>query len=681
MSIYLGISMKYLLLLLLPVLVFAQDFVFEMEYDSIPLEVDGYDVPVPWTGGYSYSHPALCDLDSDGDPDLFLGQVQGIISYFENQGTATIPSFSLIEEIWQGMDVGGHSGPSFQDLDADGDFDLVLESGNLQTSIWLNVGTPSIPLFELYIDTLKDEFGTPIDGTYGDFIDIDADGDLDFFTGAWYTGTVSYYENIGDTSSVVLSLVTSNLLGTNLNDFIKLKFCDIDDDSDYDLFIGDRYGHIQYFPNEGNPVIYNFGNQVVNWQGIDVGDYAAPEFCDIDGDGDLDLLIGKDNYNDYSTPGALHFWENTDSGFVEFTQTFLTFDAGLGNETDLCDIDLDGDLDLFFQTNMSLGWMENIGSSNSPSFRLETYNLLYVSPGSNDFADLNGDSLPDLITADSWGGILTYWVRNPQPEIVAFEEASTMQSGYLINEISLADMDADGDADLLLGGAETFPSNPRLVYYENQGSLQQPDFVMITDNYKNILPGLNLSSVVPTLCDVDLDSDFDLLFLDVSTSAVHLYENTGTPDSAQMVFVSDDFLGYDFYSPLMLDCGDIDQDGDMDVFGGAYMGGIIFLRNVADENEVGPRRPYIAYHGLDFSIGPNPANPVTWISFSLPAPQEATLAVYNILGAKVTTLASGLQMPGTHNYIWNASQYSSGLYIIRLETPQNTSSQRVITIK
>jgi hypothetical protein len=81
------------------------------------------------------------------------------------------------------------------------------------------------------------------------------------------------------------------------------------------------------------------------------------------------------------------------------------------------------------------------------------------------------------------------------------------------------------------------------------------------------------------------------------------------------------------------------------------------------------------------SISPNPANPITWISFSLPAPQEATLAVYNISGAKVTTLASGLQMPGTHNYIWNASQYSSGVYIICLETGQWMEVGRVAVVK
>ncbi|TKJ40138.1 hypothetical protein CEE37_09485 [candidate division LCP-89 bacterium B3_LCP] len=68
--------------------------------------------------------------------------------------------------------------------------------------------------------------------------------------------------------------------------------------------------------------------------------------------------------------------------------------------------------------------------------------------------------------------------------------------------------------------------------------------------------------------------------------------------------------------------------------------------------------------------GPAPGNP-----------SQATLAVYSILGAKVTTLTSGIQPPGTHTHIWDAAEYSSGVYIIRLETPQLTSSQRITVVK
>jgi hypothetical protein len=244
------------------------------------------------------------------------------------------------------------------------------------------------------------------------------------------------------------------------------------------------------------------------------------------------------------------------------------------------------------------------------------------------------------------------------------------------------DIDDDDDNDLLFGAWTAYPQGLAFVFYENIGSPEHPEFSFVTENYQDIA-SLWISMIIPRMVDVDLDADFDLLLLEPSTGLWWFFENVGTPQQAELDSITNDFLGLgsDIEIGFYVDGGDIDDDGDVDVFGGTGYGGLFFFRNVTGQNEVGPRRPDIPYPKLDFSIGPNPANPVTWISFSLPAPQEATVAVYNILGAKVTTLTSGLQMPGTHNYIWNASQYSSGLYIIRLETPQSTSSQRVMVVK
>jgi len=101
---------------------------------------------------------------------------------------------------------------------------------------------------------------------------------------------------------------------------------------------------------------------------------------------------------------------------------------------------------------------------------------------------------------------------------------------------------------------------------------------------------------------------------------------------------------------------------------------------------------YIAWSGIaketspipssiKLQIYPNPANPTTWISFTLSAPQEATLAVYNMLGVKVTTLAGGLQEPGVHTYYWDASSQASGVYVVRLETVGQITAQRIVVLR
>ncbi|MFH1735741.1 MAG: T9SS type A sorting domain-containing protein, partial [bacterium] len=130
-----------------------------------------------------------------------------------------------------------------------------------------------------------------------------------------------------------------------------------------------------------------------------------------------------------------------------------------------------------------------------------------------------------------------------------------------------------------------------------------------------------------------------------------------------------DFIVPDSLDYNVCDFCDVDNDGDMDAFFGSILGGIRFFRNTTgDTSAVQPRLSLDPLHGIQFSIGPNPANPITWISYNLPYPQKAEIAVYNLLGQKVAILASGLQMPGQRTVIWDAANYSSGQYFVRLET-------------
>ena len=68
------------------------------------------------------------------------------------------------------------------------------------------------------------------------------------------------------------------------------------------------------------------------------------------------------------------------------------------------------------------------------------------------------------------------------------------------------------------------------------------------------------------------------------------------------------------------------------------------------------------------SIYPNPFNPITSIEYSLPENADIELIVYNIHGRHIQTLVQGLQTAGYHSINWNASNYPSGVYLIRLES-------------
>ena len=78
---------------------------------------------------------------------------------------------------------------------------------------------------------------------------------------------------------------------------------------------------------------------------------------------------------------------------------------------------------------------------------------------------------------------------------------------------------------------------------------------------------------------------------------------------------------------------------------------------------------------------PNPFNPKTTITFSLPASSHVRLAVYNVKGQLVEMLASGAYGAGTHTFAWDAKDSPSGVYFYRLETKDSSETRKMIMLK
>jgi len=87
-------------------------------------------------------------------------------------------------------------------------------------------------------------------------------------------------------------------------------------------------------------------------------------------------------------------------------------------------------------------------------------------------------------------------------------------------------------------------------------------------------------------------------------------------------------------------------------------------------------------HSFEISkLYPNPFNPSTEVSFSLPVDGHVQLAVYDIRGQKVGMIFEGAQSVGQHSYTWNASNLPSGVYYIRLQAGDMVTSQKALLIK
>jgi hypothetical protein len=83
---------------------------------------------------------------------------------------------------------------------------------------------------------------------------------------------------------------------------------------------------------------------------------------------------------------------------------------------------------------------------------------------------------------------------------------------------------------------------------------------------------------------------------------------------------------------------------------------------------------------------PNPFNPSTTISYSLPQDGRVELAIYNVKGQRIRTLISEAQVAGTHNVVWDGTdsrgnKVASGLYLYRVSSGNHSATGKALIMK
>jgi predicted GH43/DUF377 family glycosyl hydrolase len=79
---------------------------------------------------------------------------------------------------------------------------------------------------------------------------------------------------------------------------------------------------------------------------------------------------------------------------------------------------------------------------------------------------------------------------------------------------------------------------------------------------------------------------------------------------------------------------------------------------------------------------PNPFNPITNIEYRIPNSEFVKLSIYSLLGQKVATLVNKKLTAGNHTVQWDASGFSSGIYLYNLETESSfNQSRKLILLK
>jgi len=264
--------------------------------------------------------------------------------------------------------------------------------------------------------TVAPEFAPPAAGSAGpggdpEFGDLDADGDYDLIYGA----VLQSYRNLGTPEAPSWEEDSSLIEGVEYLQCMTACLADLDADGDLDLSAGLLYGEafpLWYWVNVGTPAEPVWQLQYSMYEDLPPGNWTCPELADLDGDGDLDLMLavawGLRVYRNEGTPEAPS-WER-DDGLAEgisVSHAYVHPSAG--------DLDGDGDLDLVIGGRWGEGPIvcyENVGTPQAPLWA-ENESMLEgvdrdVEGNGVDLADLDADGDPDLLSRQSPGGAVVY---------------------------------------------------------------------------------------------------------------------------------------------------------------------------------------------------------------------------------------------------------------------------------
>ena len=308
-----------------------------------------YNVPAPEIGGevpteqtdsderatsaHAGSTVLPIDLDGDGDKEILLGDISynNIVALY-NGGSVSLATMTSEDTLFPSydtsVDLALFPGAFYEDVDNDGKRDLLASPNGTSlarnvNSMWYykNMGTDAAPQFELAQEDLFQ--GRMIDlgeGAYPVAFDHDGDGVMDLLVSNYgyydpsgtYAGKIAYFHNTGTLTAPAFQLENEdymNLSTSGIGTSMYPAFADIDGDGDMDMYVGDLQGRMHYFKNTTTGPVAQFVLQQPNIPDntnttIDVGQFAAPQFTDLDGDGLMDLIIGERN-------GNVNYYRNT----------------------------------------------------------------------------------------------------------------------------------------------------------------------------------------------------------------------------------------------------------------------------------------------------------------------------------------------------------------------------------
>ena len=480
-----------------------------------------------------------------------------------------------------------------------------------------------------------------------------------------------------------------------------VRIIDVDNDGWQDMMITTSNAP------EGSRLYRNNGDNtfrdIFPGTGINSEPYSTSDWGDIDNDGLVDIYLLS-----LFSPVFDNLWRNTGTG-----RFILSANTGgnifFGCDAQLCDLDNDGDLDLFqgvygynrlFENNYPHS--QEIGVSAGIAGVLLNFSYPLI-------ADYNNDGKFDIfvINFEEYINASNCLYRQDEPMVFSNDIVS---SGILNNDPAVcgvwSDLDNDGWVDLL-----TFSYENITRFWHNNGNGTFTDVAHEA--------GLTVSNTSPqgvAVGDINNDGFPDIYFVRYGPEN-RLFLNEGNDNhwlDISLVGTTSNKLGIG--SRVKAISGNIVQwrdvgegnyatscnaprvhlglgqnqsvdtlyvywsSGAIDVITEVPADQRLTITEGGDSDGFVSQNPPLA-NLVGFNASPNPFNASTAISFQLLAVSHVNLTIYDVTGREVVKLMEGMKSAGAHQVVFDGKDLTSGVYFVRLETGEFRQTRKMLLVK
>jgi len=436
---------------------------------------------------------------------------------------------------------------------------------------------------------------------------------------------------------------------------------DIDLDGDKDIIVG--HNTLWEYNNPSISILTNDGNgnfTIADTSIVFCGDQQDIFAKRFNNDDYPDLITFMADFSTGDAERYIRIFYNEYGIFESFSDYSLLYSEPVYLKT-YGDIDDDDDLDIIIASNLGQrwGWLSNNGNGefSEPSYVNVTYH-----PGGLACGDLNNNGRDDIVVCGT--KLEVYLSLQSGFEYVLIEEGI-----HFANDVEIADIDNDGDEDLIVS---------------NYGSPASPHFLSIYYNVGNCNFNLGYHEGISygindmTLVDLNNDNNKDIIY---SKLGIYIYIrlNVNGAFGEEQYYATN--LNAPYFSIRSCYSTDIDGNGWNDIITVQWCnitieGNLHILFNNGEGNFV--EDPQVSAENYELQISnyklqnhPNPFNPSTIISFTIQEESEAELSIYNIKGQKIKSLLNDQITAGEHSIVWNGKDASekkggSGVYLYKL---------------